>query len=161
MIHCALPSSVPSRQLRPFLPDRKLPQEQEFMVISAREPRVFLRQWSSGLQRCQDFSFATQIECKLLEYRNLTHLQLLQPSLLQVVFLHISISGTKVLLRLCQNRPVLKNCFMVVSFRARLHPPPAPRTLLWMWMYFWTHCYSTLVSLQSTLWTQLCTAGNR
>uniref|UniRef100_H2TTT5 Vacuolar protein sorting 13 homolog B n=1 Tax=Takifugu rubripes TaxID=31033 RepID=H2TTT5_TAKRU len=75
--------TVPSRQLRPFLPDRKLPQEQEFMVISAREPRVFLRQWSSGLQRCQDFSFATQLECKLLEYRNLTHLQLLQPSLLQ------------------------------------------------------------------------------
>ncbi|TNN02898.1 hypothetical protein fugu_010385, partial [Takifugu bimaculatus] len=75
--------TVPSRQLRPFLPDRKLPQEQEFMVISAREPRVFLRQWSSGLQHCQDFSFATQLECKLLEYRNLTHLQLLQPSLLQ------------------------------------------------------------------------------
>lgn len=153
MFHCTLPSSVPSRQLRPFLPDRKLPQEQEFMVISAREPRVFLRQWSSGLQHCQDFSFATQLECKLLEYRNLTHLQLLQPSLLQVVFLHISISRTKVLLRLCQNRLVHKNCFLLVSFRARLHPPSALRTLLWMWMYFWTHCYSILVSLPSTLWT--------
>lgn len=75
---------VPSRQLRPFLPDRKLPQEQEFMVIGAREPRVFLRQWSNGPRQCQEFSFSTQLDCKLLEYRNLTHLQLLQPCLLQV-----------------------------------------------------------------------------
>ncbi|XP_069393277.1 intermembrane lipid transfer protein VPS13B isoform X4 [Paralichthys olivaceus] len=75
--------TVPSRQLRPFLPDRKLPQEQEFMVIGAREPRVFLRQWSSGPRHCQEFSFSTQVDCKLLEYRNLTHLQLLQPCVLQ------------------------------------------------------------------------------
>lgn len=100
VFHCALPSSVPSRQLRPFLPDRKLPQEQEFMVISAREPQVFLRQWSSGPQHSQDFSFSTQLECKLLEYRNLTHLQLLQPSLLQVVSLLTGISRTKALVRL-------------------------------------------------------------
>uniref|UniRef100_A0A3Q1ES67 Vacuolar protein sorting 13 homolog B n=1 Tax=Acanthochromis polyacanthus TaxID=80966 RepID=A0A3Q1ES67_9TELE len=71
--------TVPSRQLHPFLPDRKLPQEQEFMVIGALEPRVFLRQWSNGPRRCQEFSFSTQIDCKLLEYRNLTHIQLLQP----------------------------------------------------------------------------------
>lgn len=75
---------VPSRQLRPFLPDRKLPQEQEFMVNGAREPRVFLRQWSTGPRHCQEFSFSTQLDCKLLEYRNLTHLQLLQPCVLQV-----------------------------------------------------------------------------
>ncbi|XP_023127243.2 intermembrane lipid transfer protein VPS13B isoform X4 [Amphiprion ocellaris] len=75
--------TVPSRQLHPFLPDRKLPQEQEFMVIGALEPRVFLRQWSNGPRRCQEFSFSTQIDCKLLEYRNLTHLQLLQPCVLQ------------------------------------------------------------------------------
>ncbi|XP_041797507.1 vacuolar protein sorting-associated protein 13B-like isoform X1 [Chelmon rostratus] len=75
--------TVPSRQLRPFLPDRKLPQEQEFMVIGAREPRVFLRQWSTGPRHCQEFSFSTQLDCKLLEYRNLTHLQLLQPCVLQ------------------------------------------------------------------------------
>ncbi|KAM3614331.1 uncharacterized protein V6R79_012862 [Siganus canaliculatus] len=74
---------VPSRQLRPFLPDRKLPQEQEFMVVAAREPRVFLRQWSNGPRHCQEFNFSTQLECKLLEYRNLTHLQLLQPCVLQ------------------------------------------------------------------------------
>lgn len=79
-----LTSPAPSRQLRPFLPDRKLPQEQEFMVTGAREPRVFLRQWSNGPRHCQEFSFSTQLDCKLLEYRNLTHLQLLQPSVLQV-----------------------------------------------------------------------------
>uniref|UniRef100_A0A8C9XPN5 Vacuolar protein sorting 13 homolog B n=1 Tax=Sander lucioperca TaxID=283035 RepID=A0A8C9XPN5_SANLU len=76
--------TVPSRQLRPFLPDRKLPQEQEFMVTGAREPRVFLRQWSNGPRHCQEFSFSTQLDCKLLEYRNLTRLQLLQPCVLQV-----------------------------------------------------------------------------
>lgn len=70
------------------------------MVISAREPQVFLRQWSSGPQHSQDFSFSTQLECKLLEYRNLTHLQLLQPCLLQVVSLSLSVSRTKALVRL-------------------------------------------------------------
>uniref|UniRef100_A0A8C2WXL4 Vacuolar protein sorting 13 homolog B n=1 Tax=Cyclopterus lumpus TaxID=8103 RepID=A0A8C2WXL4_CYCLU len=75
--------TVPPRQLRPFLPDRKLPQEQEFMVSGAREPRVFLRQWSSGPRQCQEFNFSTQLDCKLLEYRNLTHFQLLQPCVLQ------------------------------------------------------------------------------
>uniref|UniRef100_A0A3Q2W0H5 Vacuolar protein sorting 13 homolog B n=1 Tax=Haplochromis burtoni TaxID=8153 RepID=A0A3Q2W0H5_HAPBU len=75
--------TAPSRQLHPFLPDRKLPQEQEFMGIGARQPRVFLRQWSYGPRHCQEFSFSSQLDCKLLEYRNLTHLQLLQPCLLQ------------------------------------------------------------------------------
>uniref|UniRef100_UPI0037E89457 intermembrane lipid transfer protein VPS13B-like isoform X1 n=1 Tax=Semicossyphus pulcher TaxID=241346 RepID=UPI0037E89457 len=75
--------TVPSRQLRPFLPDRKLPQEQEFMVIGAQEPQVFLRQWSNGPRQCQEFSFSTQLDCKLLEYRNLTHLQLFQPCVIQ------------------------------------------------------------------------------
>ena len=54
------------------------------MVSGAREPRVFLRQWSNGPRHCQEISFSTQLDCKLLEYRNLTHLQLLQPCLLQV-----------------------------------------------------------------------------
>ncbi|XP_008290334.1 vacuolar protein sorting-associated protein 13B [Stegastes partitus] len=75
--------TVPSRHLHPFLPDRKLPQEQEFMLIGAREPRVFLRQWSNGPRHCQEFNFSTQIDCKLLEYRNLTHVQLLQSCVLQ------------------------------------------------------------------------------
>ncbi|XP_024861021.1 vacuolar protein sorting-associated protein 13B isoform X2 [Kryptolebias marmoratus] len=75
--------TVPSRKIHPFLADRKLPQEQEFMVIGAREPQVFLRQWSYGPRQCQEFSFSSQLDCKLLEYRNLTYLQLLRPCALQ------------------------------------------------------------------------------
>ncbi|MEQ2311046.1 hypothetical protein AMECASPLE_015573, partial [Ameca splendens] len=75
--------TVPSRKLHPFLPDRKLPQEQEFMVISSRGPQVFMRQWNNGPRHCQEMSFSTQLDCKLLEYRNLTHLQLLQSCALQ------------------------------------------------------------------------------
>ncbi|CAJ1061446.1 LOW QUALITY PROTEIN: vacuolar protein sorting-associated protein 13B-like [Xyrichtys novacula] len=75
--------TVPSGPLRPFLPDRKLPQEQEFMVIGAQEPSVFLRQWSSGPRQCQELNFSTKLDCKLLEYRNLTLLQLLQPCVIQ------------------------------------------------------------------------------
>ncbi|KAM9309789.1 intermembrane lipid transfer protein VPS13B [Pholidichthys leucotaenia] len=75
--------TVPSRKLHPFLPDRKLPQEQEFMVIGVRDPQIFLRQWSNGPRCCQEFIFSTQLDCKLLEYRNLTRLQLLHPCVLQ------------------------------------------------------------------------------
>ncbi|XP_028983860.1 intermembrane lipid transfer protein VPS13B-like isoform X3 [Betta splendens] len=75
--------TAPLRQLRPFLPDRKLPQEQEFMVMGAKEPKVFMRQWNNGSHQCQEFNFSTQLHCRLLEYRNLTHLQLLQPCVLQ------------------------------------------------------------------------------
>ncbi|XP_061632294.1 intermembrane lipid transfer protein VPS13B-like isoform X2 [Phyllopteryx taeniolatus] len=75
--------TVPSQKLRPFLPDRKIPQKQEFMVVGAWEPQIFLRQWTSGPRRCQEFNFSTQLDCKLLEYRNLTHLQVLQPCVIQ------------------------------------------------------------------------------
>ncbi|XP_068616522.1 intermembrane lipid transfer protein VPS13B-like [Brachionichthys hirsutus] len=75
--------TVPSGQLHPFLPDRKLPLEQQFLVMSAQQPRLLLRQWSNGPSHCQELSFSTQLDCKLLEYRNLTHLQLFQPCVLQ------------------------------------------------------------------------------
>ncbi|XP_049585798.1 intermembrane lipid transfer protein VPS13B isoform X1 [Syngnathus scovelli] len=75
--------TVPSQKLRPFLPDRKIPQKQEFMVIGTCEPQIFLRQWTSGPRRCQEFNFSTQLDCKLLEYRNLTHLHVLQPCVIQ------------------------------------------------------------------------------
>ncbi|XP_061529706.1 intermembrane lipid transfer protein VPS13B-like isoform X4 [Phycodurus eques] len=75
--------TVPSKKLRPFLPDRKIPQKQEFMVVGAWEPQIFFRQWTSGPRRCQEFNFSTQLDCKLLEYRNLTHLQVLQPCVIQ------------------------------------------------------------------------------
>ncbi|XP_053736376.1 intermembrane lipid transfer protein VPS13B-like isoform X1 [Synchiropus splendidus] len=75
--------SVPAQRLRPFLPDRKLPQKHEFMVIGAQDPQIFLRQWNNGPHHCQEFTFSTQLGCKLLEYRNLTHLRLLQPCTIQ------------------------------------------------------------------------------
>ncbi|XP_077430989.1 intermembrane lipid transfer protein VPS13B isoform X3 [Vanacampus margaritifer] len=75
--------TVPSQKLRPFLPDRKIPQKQEFMVLGTWEPQIFLRQWTSGPRHCQEFNFSTQLDCKLLEYRNLTHLQVLQPCAIQ------------------------------------------------------------------------------
>ncbi|XP_077382325.1 intermembrane lipid transfer protein VPS13B isoform X2 [Festucalex cinctus] len=75
--------TVPSQKFRPFLPDRKIPQKQEFMVIGTWEPQIFLRQWTSGPRHCQEFNFSTQLDCKLLEYRNLTHLQVLQPCAIQ------------------------------------------------------------------------------
>lgn len=56
------------------------------MVVGAQEPRVYLRQWTNGARHCQEFNFSTQLDCRLLEYRNLTLLQLLQPTLLQVEF---------------------------------------------------------------------------
>uniref|UniRef100_A0A3Q2QXD0 Vacuolar protein sorting 13 homolog B n=1 Tax=Fundulus heteroclitus TaxID=8078 RepID=A0A3Q2QXD0_FUNHE len=83
--------TVPSRKLHPFLPDRKLPQEQEFMVIGSREPQVFVRQWNNGPRRCQEMSFSTQLDCKLLEYRNLTHLQFLQSCALRVSSAKLSV----------------------------------------------------------------------
>lgn len=54
------------------------------MVVGSREPRVYLRQWSNGLCHSQEVNFSTQLDCRLLEYRNLTIIQLLQPCLLQV-----------------------------------------------------------------------------
>ncbi|KAL0963316.1 hypothetical protein UPYG_G00304530 [Umbra pygmaea] len=78
--------TVPSRRLHPFLPDRKLPQDQEYLVIGAREPQGFLRQWSRGggsARLCQVVQFSTELDCRLLEYRNLTWLRLLQPVVMQ------------------------------------------------------------------------------
>lgn len=158
---------VPSRQLRPFLPDRKLPQEQEFMVIGAREPRAFLRQWSNGPRHCQELSFSTQLDCKLLEYRNVTHLQLLQPCVLQVELNYLywfyvckDILVFKAFIRKCEKKTSFTIWFLV-CFRARLQPPTAPWTSHWMWMCLWNRCSSVSASMPSTLWTLPCTAGNR
>ncbi|XP_054637998.1 intermembrane lipid transfer protein VPS13B-like isoform X1 [Dunckerocampus dactyliophorus] len=75
--------TAPSQKLRPFLPDRKIPQKQEFMLVGGREPQIFLRQWTNGPRHCQEFNFSTQLDCKLLQYRNLTHMQVLQPCVIQ------------------------------------------------------------------------------
>jgi len=70
---------APCQKLRPFLPDRKSPQDQEFAVVCVREPCVFVRQWSDVMQCCHELSFSSTLSCRLLEYRNLTYLSVLQP----------------------------------------------------------------------------------
>uniref|UniRef100_A0AAR2LI31 Vacuolar protein sorting 13 homolog B n=1 Tax=Pygocentrus nattereri TaxID=42514 RepID=A0AAR2LI31_PYGNA len=70
---------LPSQQLRPFLPDRKLPSDQEYGMVSVREPQLFVRQWSNGAQLGQELHFSTTLNCHLVDYRNLTLLPLLQP----------------------------------------------------------------------------------
>ncbi|KAA0702554.1 Vacuolar protein sorting-associated protein 13B [Triplophysa tibetana] len=78
-----LNSSVLCKRLRPFLPDRKLPQDQEFAVLHVCDPCVFVRQWSDVTQRCHEFRFSSTLSCRLLEYRNLTRLPVIQPVNLQ------------------------------------------------------------------------------
>ncbi|XP_041963297.1 vacuolar protein sorting-associated protein 13B-like [Alosa sapidissima] len=73
--------TAPCQRLRPFLSDRKLPQEQEYMMIGVNEPRVYLRQWSGRRpsQLYQELSLSSRLECQLLEYRNLTLRPLVRP----------------------------------------------------------------------------------
>ncbi|XP_067305536.1 intermembrane lipid transfer protein VPS13B [Pseudorasbora parva] len=75
--------TVPCQKLRPFLPDRKLPQDQEFALLCVREPFVFVRQWSDASQCCHELSFSSELSCNLLEYRNLTQMPIIQPFSLQ------------------------------------------------------------------------------
>ncbi|XP_078254173.1 intermembrane lipid transfer protein VPS13B isoform X1 [Rhinoraja longicauda] len=67
--------------LQTFTPDGKLPSEQEYMVISLKNPNVYLRQWSDG-PVCQELQFSAIAECSVLEYRNLTMLSILKPLIL-------------------------------------------------------------------------------
>ncbi|XP_056617879.1 intermembrane lipid transfer protein VPS13B-like isoform X2 [Triplophysa dalaica] len=75
--------TVLCKRLRPFLPDRKLPQDQEFAVLHVCDPCVFVRQWSDVTQQCHEFRFSSTLSCRLLEYRNLTRLPIIQPVNLQ------------------------------------------------------------------------------
>lgn len=80
--------TVPCQKLRPFLPDRKLPQDQEFAVVCVREPCVFVRQWCGVVQSCVELSLSCALSCSLLEYRNLTLLPVLQPTRMQAHATH-------------------------------------------------------------------------
>nr|XP_014343547.1 PREDICTED: vacuolar protein sorting-associated protein 13B [Latimeria chalumnae] len=79
--------TAPSKRLQPFLSDKKLPTEQEFMVWSFKTPHVYHRQWSDG-SVCREFQFSTEADCKLLEYRNLTLQSVVKPLIIhgQVAF---------------------------------------------------------------------------
>ncbi|KAG8441800.1 hypothetical protein GDO86_010832 [Hymenochirus boettgeri] len=63
--------TAPPKCLRPFISDKTTPDALEYMIISFKEPRVYLRQWSN-LTVCKEIHFSTDAECTLLECRNLT-----------------------------------------------------------------------------------------
>ncbi|XP_018414838.1 PREDICTED: vacuolar protein sorting-associated protein 13B isoform X3 [Nanorana parkeri] len=63
--------SVPPRCLQPFICDKTMPSDLEYMVVSLKEPQVYLRQWS-GSTLCKEVQFSSEADCKLLECRNLT-----------------------------------------------------------------------------------------
>ncbi|PIO09068.1 hypothetical protein AB205_0024710, partial [Aquarana catesbeiana] len=63
--------SVPPRCLQPFISDKTMPSDLEYMVVSLKEPQVYLRQWS-GSTVCKELQFSSEVECQLLECRNLT-----------------------------------------------------------------------------------------
>ncbi|XP_048385088.1 intermembrane lipid transfer protein VPS13B-like isoform X2 [Stegostoma tigrinum] len=64
--------------LQAFIPDRKLPAEQEYMIVSLKSPNVYMRQWSDS-PVCQELQFSAIANCKLLEYRNLTMTSIVKP----------------------------------------------------------------------------------
>ncbi|XP_063055639.1 intermembrane lipid transfer protein VPS13B-like [Engraulis encrasicolus] len=73
--------TAPNQRLRPFLSDRKLPPEQEYMLVCVQEPQAYLRQWSGRRpsQLYGELSLSSQLDCQLLEYRNLTLRPLVRP----------------------------------------------------------------------------------
>lgn len=64
--------------LQPFISDKNVPSELEYMIISFREPNLHLRQWNSG-PVCQEIKFSSQMDCKLLECRNVTMQTVVKP----------------------------------------------------------------------------------
>ncbi|XP_037586040.1 vacuolar protein sorting-associated protein 13B [Cebus imitator] len=64
--------------LQPFVSDRSMPSELEYMIVSFREPHMYLRQWNND-SVCQEFRFAAQADCKLLECRNVTMQSVVKP----------------------------------------------------------------------------------
>ncbi|KAM9436061.1 intermembrane lipid transfer protein VPS13B [Clarias gariepinus] len=75
--------TVPSQLLRPFVPDRKLPFVQEYAVVSLREPKAFVREWSEDARLGQELHLHSTLNCHLVDYKNLTLFPLLQPFSIQ------------------------------------------------------------------------------
>lgn len=74
---------VSSQLLRPFVPDRKLPFVQEYAVVSLREPKAFVREWSEDARLGQELHLHSTLNCHLVDYKNLTLFPLLQPFSIQ------------------------------------------------------------------------------
>ncbi|XP_005381914.1 PREDICTED: vacuolar protein sorting-associated protein 13B isoform X2 [Chinchilla lanigera] len=70
--------TVSPQYLQPFISDRNVPSELEYMIISFREPHMYLRQWNNG-SVCQEIRFSAQADCKLLECRNVTMQSVVKP----------------------------------------------------------------------------------
>ncbi|KAK2524308.1 hypothetical protein Q9966_011720 [Columba livia] len=70
--------TAPPKFLQPFLSDKSMPSELEYMIISFDEPHVYLRQWSDE-SVFQEIQFSTQANCKLLECRNVTMQSVVKP----------------------------------------------------------------------------------
>lgn len=77
-ISCLFFSTAPPKYLQPFISDKNVPSELEYMVISFKEPHMYLRQWNNS-SVCQEIQFSAQADCKLLECRNVTMQSLVKP----------------------------------------------------------------------------------
>ncbi|XP_060248832.1 intermembrane lipid transfer protein VPS13B isoform X1 [Meriones unguiculatus] len=66
------------QHLQPFISDKNVPSELEYMIISFREPNMYFRQWSGG-SISQETRFSSQVDCKLLEFRNVTMQSVVKP----------------------------------------------------------------------------------
>ncbi|XP_030880582.1 vacuolar protein sorting-associated protein 13B [Leptonychotes weddellii] len=71
-------STAPPQYLQPFISDKNVPSELEYMIISFKEPHVYLRQWNNS-PVCQEIRFSAQADCKLLECRNVTMQSMVKP----------------------------------------------------------------------------------
>ncbi|XP_039709774.1 intermembrane lipid transfer protein VPS13B isoform X4 [Pteropus medius] len=70
--------TAPPRYLQPFVSDKNVPSELEYMIISFKEPHMYLRQWNNS-SVCQEIQFSAQADCKLLECRNVTMQSMVKP----------------------------------------------------------------------------------
>ncbi|KAJ7397814.1 hypothetical protein BTVI_131814 [Pitangus sulphuratus] len=70
--------TAPPKFLQPFLSDKNMPSELEYMIVSFDEPHVYLRQWNDE-SVFQEIQFSTQANCKLLECRNVTLQSVVKP----------------------------------------------------------------------------------
>ncbi|ELW47427.1 Vacuolar protein sorting-associated protein 13B [Tupaia chinensis] len=70
--------TAPPQYLQPFISDKNVPSELEYMIISLREPHVYLRQWNNS-SVCQEIRFSAQADCRLLECRNVTMHSVVMP----------------------------------------------------------------------------------
>ncbi|XP_063307280.1 intermembrane lipid transfer protein VPS13B isoform X1 [Pelobates fuscus] len=69
--------SAPPKRLQPFISDKTIPGDLEYVIISFEEPHVYIRQWSE-VSVCKEIQFSTKADCKLLEFRNLTMKQFIK-----------------------------------------------------------------------------------